>query len=295
MADWIKWVSGLEDRAEVVAIAQKLNLPPVHVAGCCCVLWLWARQEGRMVRGDKCHIRHATLDSCDRQVAIPGFGEAMNEVEWLLHEDGGISFPRWSRHNSDSAKARALNQRRVRALRARKRNPIEGLSTPKHAAAASVASEPIVNKGLTSPHSVTLPSLSRNAASATRPDQTRVDKTGLDGDGVLTEHPGKTKARARAREGDDLHIEAADLRDNAKLAALYWGAVGSGRFTHSDANRFAFVASAEHCLRTAKRNAAGMFAEHLRKWPQYTGLASEAAQDAARQRCRAWQEESGHD
>jgi hypothetical protein len=104
----LKWVIGLQDRPEVLLIAEKTSKEPELVAALCMVAWAWADTEGHdgIVAG-------ATLTMLDLVTKkAPGFGSAMAETPWLKATADGLHFTGWETHNSQSAKDRALDQKR---------------------------------------------------------------------------------------------------------------------------------------------------------------------------------------
>jgi len=112
MAAWIKWNHGLESRPEVLAMARSLGLDPIHVAGCCMVAWAWGDRELR--NGRAASVDVAQLDQIAR---VENFGNAMVKAGWLRCDDSGFVFSKWDRHNSKSAKQRALAYLRQQKLR----------------------------------------------------------------------------------------------------------------------------------------------------------------------------------
>lgn len=121
--DWIKWVKGLPNRREVRVMSRALKLSPREVACICMEVWGWADDET-----SDGNIPGATAGDVDSIVNVPGFARAMcaQDVRWLIENDSGLSFPRWDKNNGDSAKKRAMEQRkkkRQRRLGKRKRVP----------------------------------------------------------------------------------------------------------------------------------------------------------------------------
>lgn len=110
--NWIKWVKGLSRRREVLAVAQALGLDRRIVACACMEVWEWA--DDNTTTG---LVNNLTAPDIDLLVGITGFGSALCTVGWLTVRTDGIQFPRWDRHNSQSAKERsqsALRQKRKR-------------------------------------------------------------------------------------------------------------------------------------------------------------------------------------
>lgn len=99
---WIKIQTTLIDDPAVSAIGTRLRMVEAHVVGCLVAIWSWA--DSLTANG---FIQHATAAQVDRKAGKKGFAEAMVAVGWLRIEPEGVTFPRWDRHNGESAKARA--------------------------------------------------------------------------------------------------------------------------------------------------------------------------------------------
>jgi hypothetical protein len=116
---WIKMRHDLIDAPEVRRIAKALGLDRDQVYGKLFRLWSWADRHG--MNG----VIDAEADDVDEQVGHPGFAATLVSVGWLGTE-GGIVIPHWDRHNSDSAKQRALAA--VRQEKSRGNEPTRGMS-----------------------------------------------------------------------------------------------------------------------------------------------------------------------
>lgn len=112
--DWVKWVKGLSKRREVIVLARKLGMSRREAACACMEMWEWADDE--TANG---HILGATGEDIDLQLGLPGFALALQspEVGWLRVNSQGITFPRWDRHNGESAKRRANDAAKKRQQR----------------------------------------------------------------------------------------------------------------------------------------------------------------------------------
>ena len=121
---WIKLKTTLQADPAVAAIADKLNMDDAHVVGCLAIVWSWA--DNLTVDG---YIAGATCSRIDRMVRRKGFAEAMIGAGWLENTAAGLTFPKWDRHNSESAKARAGEQERKRLQRLRNNVKPTGPST----------------------------------------------------------------------------------------------------------------------------------------------------------------------
>ena len=114
---WIKVEHATPDKPEVDALAELLDWHPDRVVGTLIRLWRWADQQ--TITGNAPGVTRNTID---RHARAPGFAHAMEKVGWLEVEEGGVTFPRFDRHNGQTAKARALTADRVVRHRAQKRN-----------------------------------------------------------------------------------------------------------------------------------------------------------------------------
>lgn len=113
--DWMKIELELPDKPEVHAISARLNLDPDAVVGKLIRVWQWF--DKHTTDGNAVGV---TYSLPDRISGVSGFGEAMNSVGWLeqiTSKIGGLSMPKFDRHTSNSAKTRALTQKRVAKTR----------------------------------------------------------------------------------------------------------------------------------------------------------------------------------
>jgi len=110
--DWIKVEHETPDKPEVVAIAAALDIDQDAVFGKLMRLWMWADQN--TVDG---YAPRVTKTFVDRYCHAPGMAVAMEEAGWLLVSDGGLTIPKFDRHNGKSAKHRALTKNRMKTLR----------------------------------------------------------------------------------------------------------------------------------------------------------------------------------
>lgn len=106
--DWMKIELELPDKPEVHAIASMLNIDPDCVVGKLIRVWQWF--DKHTTDGNAYGV---TYSLPDRISGVTGFGEAMSFVGWLEQNDKTLSMPKFDRHTSASAKARALTAKRV--------------------------------------------------------------------------------------------------------------------------------------------------------------------------------------
>lgn len=109
MISWIKIEVTLPDKEEVLKMAHLLKMKDTDtVVGKLIRLWAWAdlqTVDGGCMGTSGVHI--------DRTVCCKGFANALRAVGWLEGEDGALCFPNFSRHNGETAKARAESARRM--------------------------------------------------------------------------------------------------------------------------------------------------------------------------------------
>jgi hypothetical protein len=112
--DWIKLEHTTPDKPEVVQMAARLNIDQDAVVGKLVRIWVWADQNS--LDGNALTVTDAFLD---RVTACPGFAGALREVGWLSGRQGLLTIPNFDRHNGQTAKARAVTNRRVSRHRAK--------------------------------------------------------------------------------------------------------------------------------------------------------------------------------
>ena len=110
--EWIKWMKGLSRRTEIRAIARKLDIPRQLAAGCFMDVMEWADDE--TVDGV---LPRMTVEDLDDAAGMKGFGQAMVDVGWATATDQGVTLSNFTRHNGETAKKRALDANRQRAVR----------------------------------------------------------------------------------------------------------------------------------------------------------------------------------
>lgn len=117
--DWIKIEHALPDKPEVSRISDILGITEDEVVGKLVRLWVWADQH--TADGHAVSVTQTTLD---RRAGCPGLAEALRKVGWLEGRDAALEFPRFDRHNGQSAKKRGQALDRKKAERGR--NPSRG-------------------------------------------------------------------------------------------------------------------------------------------------------------------------
>lgn len=111
--DWIKMRIALAEDPAVIAMAARLGLDEFAIVGRLHHLWGWADVQSR-----DGHAPGVTNVWIDRYVRCDGFATQMQAVGWLVITESGIEFPRFDRHNGETAKTRASATDRKRKQRA---------------------------------------------------------------------------------------------------------------------------------------------------------------------------------
>ena len=110
--DWLKMRHDLADDPAVIRVASELAIDEDMVIGKLFRLWSWA--DRHTVEGEADGIGMTWVDRLTR---CEGFGAALERAGWLEKTAGGLLFPRFHRHCSDTAKARALASERMKRSR----------------------------------------------------------------------------------------------------------------------------------------------------------------------------------
>lgn len=121
--DWIKMRTNLSRSPQVVRIAYALNADRLRVIGGLHAVWSLAdeqTEDGVLAGYD--------YQTVDEMIGWQGFCEALETVDWVRKENGGISFPRYEEHNGQTAKRRA--QEANRKASARRPQLVRSLSAP---------------------------------------------------------------------------------------------------------------------------------------------------------------------
>lgn len=111
--DWIKVQISTPDKAEVWAMAERLDLDPDAVVGKLIRVWSWFDEHT-----EEGHAPSVTKKLLDRLVGVTGFCDSLHSEGWMTETDGMVSVPNFDRHNGQSAKKRALSNERKRKSRA---------------------------------------------------------------------------------------------------------------------------------------------------------------------------------
>lgn len=106
--DWIKIEHATPDKPEVVKMASLLGIDQDAVVGKLIRLWVWA--DLNSVNGNDVTVTDSFLD---RITFCSGFSVALRNVGWLTGKNSCLMLPNFDRHNGQTAKNRAITNRRV--------------------------------------------------------------------------------------------------------------------------------------------------------------------------------------
>jgi hypothetical protein len=109
MSEWIKTETHIHEKVEVAMIAEHTGLDLDAVVGKLVRVWAWASRN--------CYADGVTgitaLRVIREMTRCETFDEAMAKCGWLHVKGDKITFANFDRHNSQSAKERALASRRM--------------------------------------------------------------------------------------------------------------------------------------------------------------------------------------
>lgn len=110
--DWIKLQKDTPEKPEVLAISSRLGLDPDAVVGKLVRIWSWF--DTHTINGNAESVTFAFLD---RITGVTGFAEQMMLVGWLIQTGSVLTLPHFEYHNGETAKKRALVNKRVQKHR----------------------------------------------------------------------------------------------------------------------------------------------------------------------------------
>ena len=106
--EWIKMEKATPDKPEVIAIASRLGIDPDAAFGKLFRVWCWF--DSHTIDGNAVGV---TFSFLDRIAGVTGFAEQMALAGWLIENGSTLSLPNFEYHNGESAKKRAVTQKRV--------------------------------------------------------------------------------------------------------------------------------------------------------------------------------------
>ena len=115
MSHWMKVEFTTPDKPELMAASRICNASQADTFLAFFRLWTYFDEHT-----DTGFVKGFTTDDLDNMAGLKGFGKAMVKVGWIEEDTRGISIVNWDKHNSNSAKRRALTLKRVQKCRAAK-------------------------------------------------------------------------------------------------------------------------------------------------------------------------------
>lgn len=114
---WIKMRTDLWDDPRTSALCDALDADEARVIGG--LYRLWSLADSHSTDG---LLPWWTEVMVDRKCGIPGFGNALDSIGWIVTDDTGVTIPDFEVHNGQSAKSRAQNCLRQQARRSRQQS-----------------------------------------------------------------------------------------------------------------------------------------------------------------------------
>lgn len=130
--DWIKMRTDLFTHPKIVRMSSALKAdgrPALKadrlrtVGG---LLSVWCLFDAHSADG---RLASYSFEAVDEHVGIPGFAQAMADVEWLAQDAEGLVLPDFDKHNGQSAKRRAQDADRKREVRKESALEADGMRT----------------------------------------------------------------------------------------------------------------------------------------------------------------------
>lgn len=116
MSHWIKIEFTTPDKPELISAARICDTSRANAF--LAFFRLWSYFDVHTATG---FLPGLVPEDLDDIAKLKGFGQAMANIGWISANAQGISIANWEIHNGESAKKRALNQRRMQRVRARER------------------------------------------------------------------------------------------------------------------------------------------------------------------------------
>lgn len=112
--DWIKVEHATIDKPEVALFSELLGVPVAQGFGLLVMFWMWCDRNSR-----NGVVTHASRMSVDTITHTPGFSAALEAIGWGEFDDSTrtMTLPNFTRHNENTAKTRALGQKRASTFR----------------------------------------------------------------------------------------------------------------------------------------------------------------------------------
>lgn len=127
MAHWIKVEVKTPEKPEIRQIARRCKCTTAEAFLAFFRLYVWFDSNT-----DDGHVEWFTKEDADEIGQLPGLGDALEEVRWVMFNQNVTVIANWERHNGESAKKRCLAAERIK--RHRESNPEYAAKYPAKAA-----------------------------------------------------------------------------------------------------------------------------------------------------------------
>ena len=124
MAKWIKIETHTPDKAEIRHLARLCHCSKAEAFLAFFRVFVWLDEQT-----EDGHVDFFTAADADDIGGLPGLGNALEAVRWIMFSQTGAVVSNWDRHNGESAKKRCLAAERIK--RYRQAHPEYGDNDPK--------------------------------------------------------------------------------------------------------------------------------------------------------------------
>ena len=124
MAKWIKIETHTPDKAEIRQVARLCHCSKADAFLAFFRVFVWLDEQT-----EDGHVDFFTAADADDIGGLPGLGNALETVRWIMFSQTGAVVSNWDRHNGESAKKRCLAAERIK--RYRQAHPEYGANDPK--------------------------------------------------------------------------------------------------------------------------------------------------------------------
>ena len=114
--DWLKLENITPNKFEIIEMAHTLGKNRQEMVGIFVDYLVWVNEQC-----ERAFIPISAQNHIDEKVSCPGFCAALQKVGWMNITDTDLEIVEFDRHNGNTARSRAQNNRRVANLRMREK------------------------------------------------------------------------------------------------------------------------------------------------------------------------------
>ena len=114
--DWLKLENITPNKFEIIEMAHTLGKNRQEMVGIFVDYLVWVNEQC-----ERAFIPISAQNHIDEKVSCPGFCAALQKVGWMNITDTDLEIVEFGRHNGNTARSRAQNNRRVANLRMREK------------------------------------------------------------------------------------------------------------------------------------------------------------------------------